>query len=93
MSAEDKTDWYRCVVCKKAKPFQKLQCPADTKRDAGAGYYTLAANILKNFTTLDAFPLIQIFPDQTRETVLRELSKRTMQNGIKVATHFSIRRS
>lgn len=58
MSDQDETDWSRCAICQEVKPSQQLQCPADTKRqsDAGAGYSTFAANILK-FNEVGCLPI------------------------------------
>lgn len=50
------TDWSLCVVCQESK-VETLQCPADSKRsDVGAGYKTLAENILQ-FNELGCMPI------------------------------------
>ena len=51
-----KTDWAQCVICQKNTE-ETLQCPAESKRtDVGAGYKTLADNIVR-FRQLECMPL------------------------------------
>ena len=103
MTAEDITEWYRCVVCKKVKPSQKLLCLAATKRqsDTGAGYYTLAEHI-KKIHDLGCFPininLSRLDEGNGMEGSFQENGNKWKQengeqNGIKVATYCSMRRS
>ncbi|KAL9954824.1 hypothetical protein ACROYT_G042404 [Oculina patagonica] len=56
-TTEAKTNWARCAICQKNKD-ESLRCPAETKRqsDVGAGYRTLAGNIIK-FSDLDCMPV------------------------------------
>ena len=50
------TDWSRCVLCQEEKP-EPLQCPLDSKRASpGAGYKTLAENLVQ-FDKLGALAL------------------------------------
>ena len=52
-----KTDWNLCAICQENKN-ESLQCPADSKRqsDVGAGYKTLATNLVK-FSDLGCLPV------------------------------------
>lgn len=51
-----KTDWSICVLCQENNA-EVLQCPAESKRsDVGAGYRTLAENLLK-FNDLNCMPI------------------------------------
>ena len=52
-----KTNWNRCVLCQE-ETGEALQCPAKSKRhDVGAGYSTLAANIVR-FSELNKLPIL-----------------------------------
>ena len=64
-NAEDEnqteTDWNLCVLCQE-KTEEILQCPAESKRpDVGAGYRTLAQNIIR-FSELDNMPIYIALP-------------------------------
>ena len=52
-----KTDWNQCAICQENKN-ESLQCPADSKcqSDVGAGYKTLATNLVK-FSDLGCLPV------------------------------------
>ena len=51
-----KTDWQQCVICQKSTE-EALQCPAESKgKDVGAGYKTLADNIIR-FGQLGCMPI------------------------------------
>ena len=51
-----KTDWAQCVICQENTE-ETLQCPAESQRtDVGAGYKTLADNIVR-FRQLECMPL------------------------------------
>lgn len=51
-----KTNWVQCVICQENTE-EALQCPAESKRtDVGAGYKTLADNIIR-FEQLKCMPL------------------------------------
>ncbi|EDO40140.1 predicted protein [Nematostella vectensis] len=56
---QEETDWDLCAICPK-QTTSNLQCPANTKRkgDAGAGYYTLATNLIQFYNLGNLPPAI-----------------------------------
>ena len=79
-----KTDWNQCATCQENKN-ESLQCPADSKcqSDVGAGYKTLATNLVKvggkytrSCSTSTNYPATCFICDgaDTRNKVLHQVS-------------------
>ena len=79
-------DWKLCVLCRTTTS-GPLVCPANSKRkDAGAGYKTLALLSLSDLQELDENPSLlsvatMLLGTSHAETILTALRSKELQNG------------